>query len=84
MLTTKKDLDALTLAGCQTPGCDHRGHDAELYLVAACCRGDDPESNEGPGLDASYVHGSGILRLSGRGCGQLVDRVLVGDKPPTN
>jgi hypothetical protein len=73
---TKEDLDQFALLGCQVPGCDHKGHGREVYLAARCCWG-ETGCNEGAGLDASYEYGSGVLVLMCRGCGKLVDKILV-------
>jgi hypothetical protein len=72
MRTTKSDLDRLALAGCSVPGCAHEDH-GEVYLAARCCWG-PTDYNEGPGLDASYEYGSGVLVLTCRRCGKLVGR----------
>jgi len=80
-MLTKKDLDQFALLGCQVPGCDHNSHGREVYLAARCCWG-ETDNNEAPGLDASYEYGSGVLVLTCRGCGKLVEKILVKEGTP--
>lgn len=72
-MLTKNDLDQM---GCEVPGCDHHDHDGLIFITAQCCYGSG-DFNEGPGLDAGYEIGSGVLTLSCRGCGKLVQEIAI-------
>jgi hypothetical protein len=36
MAVDRTDLDAMAARGCQAPGCDHKGHSAEVWLHPRC------------------------------------------------
>ena|ERR1700724_1271997 len=63
-MLNRYDLDLLAARGCQTPGCDHRNHDA-VYLHARC--------HVASPLWAEY-YGS-ALRLCCRKCRGLIEMV---------
>src|SRR5262249_48835722 len=75
----KKVLDAMSLRGCEIPGCDHRHHqapdDSEVVLACRNCT----EEGESEGVVASYTYGDGVVVLTCRRCGKEIIGVQVSE-----
>jgi len=71
---TKEDLERMSKAGCQVPGCQH-DHPQILYIHARC--------HLGGRIEVSYTGGDGFLRIACRECGQIIADIAVAEKRPS-
>jgi ribosomal protein S27E len=71
---TKEDLERLSEAGCQTPGCKH-DHAQTLYVHAQC----HPSGK----IEVSYTRGSGFIHIACGVCGQIIADIAVAERQPS-
>jgi hypothetical protein len=70
MPLTKIQLDLMAAHGCETPGCNHEGHDT-VFLHGRC----HPRAR----AEASYECGSGVLRVACADCHKLIAEIKVAE-----
>ena len=66
---TKRELDTWASGGCMDENCAH--DHGPLFAHAACHIGGE--------IEASYVRGSGVLRIACRECGKDIMNVQVAE-----
>ncbi len=68
MPLTKIQLDLIAAHGCESPGCNHEGHDT-IFMHARChVRG---------GVEVSYQRGTGVLQVACAKCHKIIGEIKV-------